>query len=387
MAFRCHHCEKRVATVGAVCQRCGGFVSYTEPDRSALREAVNGDPTAGLPEYQHDVRMGEGETPTVEITSSGLEPTVYGKLESLNPTCSFKDRGSSLAVSAVRDSDTSWEALVVASTGNTAPSVAAYAARAGVPCAVLVPEGTSLSKLSQVDAHDVSVYTLEGNFSDCFRLAQRASDERILNATAVYSANPFVVSANRTVAFEIVAQLGRAPEWVSVPVGAGPLLGGVVRGFTELRAANIIETIPRTICVQAHGCHPIVQAIERDEPVRPWIEPITTDVGAIADPLDGYAVDGEETRRAVDESNGEAVALSDERIHTWTDRLATREGIYAEPASAASIAAVAEGFVDPDDTVVGLITGHGLKEPGERRPPSKQLDDDPAKVRAALLDS
>lgn len=332
--------------------------------------------------------MGEGSTPLVALDAIADTPscTLYGKLESLNPTCSFKDRGSSLAVSAVIANNTSWEALVVASTGNTAPSVAAYAARAGVPCAVLVPEGTSLSKLAQVAAHDTDIFTVDGTFSDCFQLADRLSDDHVLNATAVYSANAFVASANRTVAFEIVRQLGQAPDWITVPVGAGPLLGGTYYGFREMYDAEIIDSLPRMLCVQAKGCHPVVRAVERDEPVEPWTRPIDTTVGAIADPLVGYAADGEHTRRAVLDSDGGAIALDDAVIHEWTSRLAETEGVYAEPASAASVAAAfATDAVSEDDTVVALVTGHGLKENDGEKPSAHPVGEDESIVQNALL--
>lgn len=386
MPFRCHSCGRTIVDVRATCDSCGGFVRYVKTESDRLSTAVESDPRAALPEFRTTVSMGEGETPVVPLDDVDEGLTVHAKLESLNPTCSFKDRGSSLVVSAVADPDTSWEALVVASTGNTAPSVAAYAARAGVPCAVLVPEDTSLSKLSQVTAHHAEVYSVEGTFSDCFQFAQRASGERVLNATAVYSANPFVVSANRTVAFEIISQLGEPPDWVSVPVGAGPLLGGTHLGFTELYEADIISSVPKMLCVQAEGCHPITRAVERNEPVRPWTEPITTEVGAIADPLDGYAEDGEETRRAVVESDGDAVALDDNKIFTWTDRLAATEGVYAEPASAASVAAVETSVFDVDETIVALVTGHGLKESHGEDPNPTPIGDDPDRLRATILD-
>ena len=383
MPFRCLDCDAVNAEPRPTCAACGGFVRYVEADEGALRRAVTGDATAALPAFERAVSMGEGETPLVPLEGLDVGPTVYGKLESLNPTCSFKDRGSALLVSAVADPTTSWEAIAVASTGNTAPSVAAYAARADVPCAVVVPSGTSFSKLAQVAAHGVDIYTVEGTFSDCFRTVQAASDERLLNGTAVYSANPFVASANRSVAFEIVAQLGRAPDWVTVPVGAGPLLGGTHFGFDELFAAGIVEKLPRMLCVQAKGCHPIVDAFETSEPVEAWTAPITTSVGAIADPLEGYAADGEATRQAVLDSDGSAVALVDDHIHAWTERLAREEGVYAEPASAASVAAVEAAPVDGD--VVALITGHGLKEPTEREPETLAIDDSPERLRAEVL--
>ena len=234
-----------------------------------------------------------------------------------------------------------------------------------VPCVVLVPSGTGTSKLAQVAAHNVDVFAVEGTFSDCFELAQTvAEDDRVVNATAVYSANSFAPAANRGVAFELAASLGNAPDWVSVPVGAGPLLGGTYQGFRELRDAGLIERTPRMLCVQARGCHPIVRAIERDEPVRAWEGQIETNIGAIADPLRGYPSDGERTKQAVLDSGGTAISLSDDTVEAWHDWLAAEAGVYAEPASAASVAAAVEcDAVDEDETVVALITGHGLKEP------------------------
>jgi len=385
MPFRCAACRRINRYPQAICLSCGRFVRYEETDETALRRAIDIDPSAALPTYDRRVTMGEGETPMVLLEHTEFEATVHAKLESLNPTCSFKDRGSALLVSAVADPGTSWEGIVVASTGNTAPSVAAYAARAGIPCAVLVPEGTALSKLSQVAAHGVDVYTIDGTFSDCFRITQEASDERLLNATAVYSANPFVASANRTVAFEIIAQSKRVPDWVTVPVGAGPLLGGVHQGFVELADAGLIEDTPRMLCVQADGCHPIVKAFETGKPVESWDSPITTVLDAIADPLHGYAKDGEATRQAVIDSDGNAIALPDRFVHDWRGRLADSEGIYVEPASATSVAAVERGPIGADDTVVALLTGHGLKESGEE-PPTKALGDSAETLRAAVLD-
>ncbi|WP_227380401.1 threonine synthase [Haladaptatus halobius] len=388
MPFRCQSCGTPEPDAAATCDTCGGFVRYIEDDLTALRRAVSGEPEAALPDFGADLRMGEGTTALVKFdqTSQTLAGSVYGKLESLNPTCSFKDRGSSLIVSAVTDPEMTWEGLVVASTGNTAPSVSAYAARAGVPCVVLVPDGTSLSKLEQVAAHGIDIFTVDGSFSDCFQLADTVSDDRVLNATAVYSANALVASANRTVAFELVAELGHAPDWVTVPVGAGPLLGGTHFGFVELHAAGIIDSIPRMLCVQARGCHPIARAMAEGETVRPWTDPITTTVGAIADPLDGYAADGEQTRQAVLESDGDAVALDDMVIYDATDRLAATEGVYAEPASAASVAGIhAADRIAADETVVALVTGHGLKEPAESELETAPVETDASMVRDAVL--
>lgn len=367
--FYCPTCEERREPT-ATCPTCGTFIRYTT-DSDALRRAVEGEFWAALPERNRTISIGEADTPLVRLdrTSEELGITVYAKLESLNPTCSFKDRGSALAVSSVADPATSYEGLVVASTGNTATSVAAYAARADVPCAVLVPVDTSTAKLSQAAAHGVRMFTVDGDFSECFSRAQAIGGDHILNATAVYSANPYIACADRTVAFELARDLDNIPDWVSVPVGAGPLLGGTYDGFAELANLGLTDSTPSMLCVQARGCRPVVRAFDEGRSVSAWNEPITTSVGAIADPLRGYAADGERTRQAVIESGGDAIALEDDLIHEWVDRLAEWEGIYAEPASAASVAALSESdAVDTGETAVALITGHGLKEGDERKP-------------------
>lgn len=385
MTFACLDCG---AEPGAVprCPDCDGFVAYGRPSAEALESAIAGDRWAALPPIDPTARvdLGEGDTPQLPLATTDGE--IHAKLESMNPTCSFKDRGSALVVAAIRSPSTSFEGVVVASTGNTATSVAAYAAHADVPCAILVPEGTSTAKLSQAAAHGADVFTVDGTFSDCFELARAVADGRVVNATAVYSANPYVEVADRTVAHEIVATLGTVPDWVSVPVGAGPLLGGVYRGFRDLRAAGIVDAEPSMLCVQARGCHPIVRAYEAGADVKPWTGRITTEVGAIADPLVGYAADGQRTLEAIRESDGDAVALSDETIHEWHGRLAEREGIYAEPASSASVAAIEESArIDDDETAVALITGHGLKEPDAGDPPST-LPADRSRIRDLLVE-
>lgn len=388
MGYRCLSCGAARRPPSATCPDCGGYIEYAESDLKALRRAVEGDPFAALPPIHHRVSMGEGETPIVPIDPGVFDRpitgSVYAKLESLNPTLSFKDRGSALLLSAIVDESTEAEAVVVASTGNTATSVAAYAARIQCPCAVLVPESTSDRKLRHAAVHGGEVFAVDGSFSDCFRMAQQISDRRVINATAVYSANPYVASANRTVAFEIVDQLG-VPDWVSVPVGAGPLLGGVFRGFLELSEAGIIERVPRMLAVQMEGCQPIVRALKANDPVEAWTEEILTGIGAIADPLIGYGEDGEHTREAVLRSGGDGVALTDEEVLDWAERLAREAGIYAEPASAAAIAGLEAIAIDSSEVGVALVTGHGLNESGDGKAAPKPIDTNSEAVYEVLL--
>lgn len=362
--FACHDCGTSVVPPQPVCDKCNGFAIH-QASVDALASAIAQEPSVAGPPVAETASLGEGDTPLLRLPAPGGSRHV--KLEATNPTGSFKDRGSAALGSAAVASDPDIEALVVASTGNTAASVAAYAARTGLPCTVILPAGTGSVKVAQAGAHGVELLGIDGTFSDCFALARAVADDpRVLNATAVYSANPYVASANRVIAFELMAELDAPPDWVTVPVGAGPLLGGIQAGFAELAAAGLISETPRCCAVQAQGCHPIVRAIQRDEPVTSWEQSITTAVSAIADPLRGYAADGERTRQAILASDGTAVALDDSRIAAARTRLAREHGLFVEPASAAAVEAIqVTPDIAPSDQVVSILTGHGLKHHSE----------------------
>lgn len=381
--FACHHCGASVVPPQPVCDRCDGFPIY-QASAVALTNGIAQEPSVAGPPVVEGASLGEGDTPLLKLGAQTGPRHV--KLEATNPTGSFKDRGSAALGSAAVAYDTDIEALVVASTGNTAASVAAYAARTELPCTVIVPAGAGSVKVAQAGAHGLELLGIDGTFSDCFALARTvAGDPGVLNATAVYSANPYVASANRVIAFELMAELATPPDWVTVPVGAGPLLGGIQAGFAELAAAGLIPETPRFCAVQARGCHPIVRAIQADEPVRSWKQPITTEVSAIADPLRGYAADGERTRQAVLASDGTAVALDDSRIAAARTRLAREHGLTVEPASAAAMGAIqATPEIAASDHVVSILTGHGLKH-HTRMSPDVDVDPDPGRIRRGLL--
>jgi threonine synthase len=214
------------------------------------------------------------------------------------------------------------------------------------------------------------VVRVRGTYSDAYALAREgAGRSGWANLTTTY-VNPYMLEGDKTIAFELWEQLGgRAPDWVFVPVGAGPLLAAVAKGFAELRDLGILNgEVPKMVAVQAAGCAPIAAAFDAGrERVEQWGEAIATGASSIADPLHGYAADGTRTLAAVRASRGAAVAVPEEAIYDGMLRLARREGLFVEPGSAAVVPAyeqmVASGRVRPDETAVLLLTGHGLKDP------------------------
>lgn len=330
------------------------------------------------------VTLGEGATPLVEL---GLEPgvRVLAKLETANPTLSFKDRPVAVAATVARELGA--RGLLCASTGNTAVAVAAYAARAGLPSVCLVPEGTPAAKLALAAAAGAAVLPVRGSYSDAHALARElAAEAGWANLTSTYL-NPFMLEGDKTLAFELVEQLGgRPPDAVIVPVGAGPLLAGVAQGLAELGVAA------RLHAVQAAGCAPIARAFAEGGEVVAWPGRVATAAGSIADPLVGYADDGQRTLDAVRACGGAAVAAPDEDLRAAARELSRRAGLSVELGAAAALAGLRalrrDGHVADGETVVLVLTGHGAKDHAagaEDAPVLPVVDpDDLARARRAL---
>ena len=372
--LHCVACE-RVAGGGATprCASCGGRLEVV---RGGLPSPYVPDPAAAgifryaslLPDVPVAARvsLAEGRTPLLEIPAAGASAGVarlLAKDESRNPTGTFKDRVMALAASVARAEGA--PGIVCASTGNAGAAAAAYGARAGLPVVILVPVGTPPPKMAQAAVCGARVVAVPGTYSDAWALAAAASASLgWLNTTTTFTC-PYVVEATRTVAYEISEQLG-APDWVAVPIGAGPLLVGVHRGFADLVALGSIERAPRLLALQSAGCAPIVRAFDEGAPTRAWERPATV-AGGIADPLTGYPEEGDVTVRAVVESGGAAVAVDDAAIVTAISTLGATEGLFQEPSSAIALAGVAEarrrGLIAADDQVVAVLTGTGLKDP------------------------
>jgi threonine synthase len=320
-----------------------------------------------LSNAEHIITLSEGDTPLAKAIALSHELGVktFVKDETRNPTGSFKDRPNSVAISKALELGAKTVAL--ASSGNAAGSLSAYAAKAGVVCVVAVPEDTPHSKLGQILVFGSRVTKVRGTYSDAFKLIKEACKTYGWhNLTSVASANPYQVEGDKTVAYEMCEQLAwTPPDWVAIPLGAGPLLVGVWKGFKELYELGVIGKLPKMIGVQAEGCSPIVRAFKNGKSdVSPWEEPHTL-AHSIADPLRGYSEDGTLTLKSVHQSGGIAESVTDEEMLEAVRLLARTEGLFAEPSAAAAIAVVKKlrgsGSIKPDDIVVPVVTGTGLK--------------------------
>jgi len=303
------------------------------------------------------VSLNEGNTPLIEAPrlaeliapASGLK--LYLKYEGLNPTGSFKDRGMTAAITqAVREGA---QTVICASTGNTAASAAAYAARAGLRCLVLVPEGKiAIGKLAASLAYGAEVISIDGSFDDALDLVRQIVER--LPIALVNSINPWRLEGQKSGAFEICDQLGgRAPDWHCLPVGNAGNITAYWMGYNEYGRG-----LPRILGGQAAGSAPIVLGHVVEKP-----ETIATAIRI------GNPARWRQALQALDESDGQITAVTDEKILESWQLLAGREGIFVEPASATGVAAlkqqIEQGEIDPRDKVaVCVLTGHGLKDPG-----------------------
>jgi threonine synthase len=319
------------------------------------------------PEYI--VSLGEGRTPLLRCSRLGDQlglTSLWVKDETRQPTGSFKDRPLSVAVSKGKELGAT--TVVTASSGNAAAAMSAYAARAGLRAVVLVAADTPSGKLLQMCGSGARVVRVTGSVSNSIELAQAATKAfDWYNVTTTF-ANPYSVEGDKTVAYEIAAELGwRAPDWIVVPTGSGPLPAGIWKGFGEMHHFGLVAGLPKMVLAQAAGCAPIVEAFRcGGDAVRPWPSPRTVASG-IKDPLVGYSEDGTYALKVVRRSGGAAVAVSDEEILRVTRLMAETEGLYAEPTAGTATACAADlrtrGTMGPDDEVVVVSTGHGLKQP------------------------
>jgi threonine synthase len=324
------------------------------------------------------VSLGEGGTPLVrsEPLSAETGADVFLKYEGANPTGSFKDRGMTLAISKALEEGS--KAVVCASTGNTSASASAYAAKAGMVAAVLVPKGKiALGKMAQTLIHGARVLEVDGNFDASLELAQDLA--RRYPVTLVNSVNPYRLQGQKTCAFEICDALGRAPDLHCVPVGNAGNISSHWIGYREYLDDGVIGEPPQLFGFQAKGAAPIVEG-------HPVANPSTI---ATAIRI-GNPASWDKAVAAATESEGAIRAVTDREILTAYKRLA-REGMFAELASAASVAGLlhlaSEGGVPKGTTVVCVLTGHGLKDPewaisGASHPPTVAAD--PAAVAAEL---
>jgi threonine synthase len=301
------------------------------------------------------VTLGEGNTPLVHSTSMSERTgcDVWFKFEGANPTGSFKDRGMTLAISKAVEAGA--KAVVCASTGNTSASAAAYSAKAGLTCAVLIPEGNvALGKLAQALVHGARVIEVRGNFDQALTVTRKLEDA--YPVVVVNSTNPFRIEGQKTGAFEVCDALGRAPDYHLMPVGNAGNITSYWRGYREYHGEGTTTSLPQMFGFQAEGASPIVRGhpVENPRTIATAIRignPASWD-GALA---------------AAKDSGGEIRSVRDKDILEAYRLLARGEGLFSELASAASAAGLlklsAEGRLEPGRTVVCILTGHGLKDP------------------------
>jgi threonine synthase len=297
------------------------------------------------------VTLLEGATPLVPAPalSERTGARVFLKVEGANPTGSFKDRGMTLAISKAVEEGA--KAVVCASTGNTSASAAAYAARAGVGCVVLIPDGyIALGKLAQALIHGARVLQVRGNFDRALEIVRELGERAPI--TVVNSVNPFRIEGQKTGAFEIVDALGEAPDVHCIPVGNAGNITAYWKGYLEYRRAGHSTKLPRMVGFQAAGAAPIVlgHPVENPDTVATAIR--------IGNPASWYGATA-----AAAESGGSITAVTDEQIMEAYRFLAARESVFCEPASAASVAGLLQEGVAEGSTVVCVLTGNGLKDP------------------------
>jgi threonine synthase len=284
------------------------------------------------------------------------------KNEGQNPTGSFKDRGMTVGVTRAWDRGT--RVVLCASTGNTAASLAAYAARAGLRCVVVIPAGKiAQGKLAQAVAYGAEVVQVQANFDTALQLVLRVAASRpevyLLN-----SINPYRGEGQKTLAYELYEELPTPPDIVVVPVGNAGNISAIWKGFRELRTLGFLRRLPRLLGVQAQGAAPIAEAFMRGSNAIQGVAEPQTIATAIRI---GAPVSWRKALRALRESDGHAVTVSDKAIGQAQEELAGTEGLFVEPASAATLAglrvAVRHGWVPKRARVVCVATGHGLKDP------------------------
>jgi threonine synthase len=357
------------------CRECGGLLEV-EYDLKSMGESI--DPASLRSRTAHNmwryaeflpidsdraVSLGEGFTPLIRAKSIskfiGIR-SLYLKLEFNSPTGSFKDRGASMLLSKARDVGA--RAVAIDSSGNAAASVAAYSAKASLDCYVFTPSYASVAKLVQAGMYNARVIRIKGTRKDVFDVATKASRELGWYYCG-FQTNPFASDGMKTIAFEVCEQMEwKAPDRMVFPVGTGSGLVGSWMGLKLLRELGWIERISSLDCIQPEGCAPIARAYElRSQEIEAVEHPKTIAEGLMI----GHPLKGKLVLRAMNETSGLAKTVNDDEIIDAAKLLARSEGIFVEPSSAASIAGLRrlaeEGRIDPEEKVVCVLTGTGLK--------------------------
>ncbi len=354
-----------------VCARCSNLLELVKEDPVSKAGLYGEARQPGIWRFRNALPFGEGakavsllegNTPLVLAGRLGAKVglnALHVKNEGQNPSGSFKDRGMTVAVTRAVQGGS--RLLVCASTGNTAASMAAYAARAGVAAMVTVPAGKVASgKLAQVYAYGAKIIRVEGDFDAALAFTLKVASE-IKELGVMNSVNPYRIEGQKTNAYEVYEQLGfKVPDYVVLPVGNAGNISAIWKGFKELKEWGISDSLPRMVAVQAAGAQPIVEAFQHGRDSVVAVHPKT-----IASAINiGNPASWKKALAALRESNGMALAVTDDETIAAMMVLASTEGIFVEPASAVPIAAVKKlmGKIERDSTVVCVCTGNGLKD-------------------------
>jgi threonine synthase len=360
-------------------------IIYTCPSCGSLLEVIVDPPSITLSKmaerplgvWRYQEFMGiDDETDIITLEEGGTQlyrcdklakwagmRKLFIKYEGANPTGSFKDRGMTMGVTKAKSLGS--RAVACASTGNTSASLSAYAAKGGLTCYVILPAGhVAIGKLAQALMHGAKVISVKGNFDEALSLVMDLSTK--MGIYLLNSVNPWRLEGQKTLAFEVVDQLGHVPDIVSVPMGNCGNISAIWKGFKEFKTADLISTMPRMYGVQAEGSAPVIKMLKGgSENFVPVLNPETV---ATAIRI-GNPVNWPKAVNAIRESKGMSDSVTDDEIVEAQRFIAYLEGIGVEPASAASVAgvkkAVASGLIDSDAEVVCVCTGHLLKDPEE----------------------
>lgn len=388
----CRACARPAPSLAETrCQACGGTLGfeYSAPADWPTAPGRVWDWAAllPLPRDVTPVSLGEGGTPLVRsVRARG--PRIWWKCEGANPTGSQKDRAVSLAFTHARA--TGARRVAVASTGSVGLACAAYSARAGLPCMILMPRDTPAERMKPMLAFGATVAAVDATFETIEDLL-RALDASWYQASTIAALSPYQAEGPKTIAYEVVAQLGHVPDWFVVPVGGGGTLAGIWRGFQDLKRIGRIDRLPRMVSVQTETFNALEIGLARGLSTMAELQAVAADEShqTIARNLKhGVPPDALAALAALRESDGAAISVGEDAIRSWHLRLAAEEGIFAEPSCAAAPAGIekmtADGRIEPGQSVVALVTGSGLREPGAL-PPASPVPL-PASVTPADLD-
>jgi threonine synthase len=382
--LQCKVCKKEFAGNSGYyqCPQCGGKLEIKYISLPQVKHVFDiADPSKrGLWKYWrllpidnvgNGLSLGEGDT---FLHYCEAIARMYGfrklwlKDEGTNPTGSFKDRNACVSVTKAKELGA--QRVAIASDANAGPSVAAYAAKAGLPCYVFMPTSTVVTRIAQASLFGANIIRIEakGLVSDCIDLVENLKPYfNWHHLTTAGPVNPYQLEAPKTIAYEIAIDLdGAMPDWIVAPAGGGGLIVGLFKGFNELAQMGLINHVPKFCCVQSVSCAPIVKAFTEKTNIQKWEDPKPTVAVPIAVPL---PLEGEEVLQVLQETDGVAISVTDEEILKTQKILAKTEGILASPtgvsALVGAIKAREQGFIREKDTVVVVITETGLKDLGQ----------------------